>query len=247
MLMRGLACGALAALVFSLALAPSALGGPRRAQFTYTYKAVQDQSWSYDNRLGPSECQEAPARGGGTQKSVFKATGRVEVTTDLARNVRKSNFNVGITRGQGTFDRRGTFVLQTSQLGICASPDVVLDTQRCGPTKSPFNAVLLYTGGRLETSGTTSPYGLGAESTCPFFFFSQANGFQQFRTSEPLDNDSVGGLLGTSQRVSGPQFFKRKKVVLRGARTQSYAPGGAAAGLVGKSAVSWTLTLKPRR
>lgn len=106
----------IAAVLTTTLLVPAAAAqaGPRRAQFTYTFKATQQSTWSYDNNLGPSDCQQAPALGGGQQQSTFTDKGKVEVTTNLARNVKKANFTIGISHGKGAFLRPGAFQIKFS-------------------------------------------------------------------------------------------------------------------------------------
>lgn len=257
---RALAAGILTlTLGVPAALAPAALAGPIRARYDYAFTATQAQGWGYDNMRGPSECDDAPARGGGTQKATFSAAGKgVDVTTDLARNVKKASFNIPAT-GQGVYERQGAFAIQYSAIGGCAKPDVTLGTQGCGADRETvFMKMVLQFDGTLEVGGeggaSNQPFAddssAGSGITCPFMFYFSRGFFMSFVNDEGISHDMSSGLLGTETKVTGKQFFKRKRIVLRGARTQIYqptAPTDDAFGFVAQSAISWTLTLTPAK
>lgn len=108
--------------------------------------------------------------------------------------------------------------------------------------------MLLFGAGRLETTGQSTPYTLDNGQPSWLFFFSKSNVYNGFTTSDPRDHDDEGGMLGTTTNVSGPQFFKRKTVVMKGSRTQRYAPtAGGQDGFVAQTHVNWKRTLRPRR
>ncbi len=237
------------------ALAPSALAGPIRAKFDYAFTATQQQEWSYNNMLGPSDCAVAPAAGGGTQKSTFSAKGAgVDVTTDLARNRKKASFLITDT-GTGAYERQGGFFIQRSARGACAEPDVTLGTQGCGSDgEKLFLKVNLQLDGTLDVGGSggasNQPFSDASGITCPFMFFlNDASSFESVRNDEELSNDMSSGLLGSTKKISGAQFFKRKKIVLRGSRTRTYTPSGSSipAGFNAKCTIDWTLTLTPAK
>lgn len=255
---RSLAACSLALAGLLGALVPSAGAATLKARFTYTFVAAQQTQWSYNNGVIPMEdCGRPPALGSGTQNVSFTDAGTAVLETGFSRNVKKDVlFGAGTTtdgKAQGAYDRQGAFVIVNSQRGSCAQPDFTAPTQGCGAGRKPFRFAMDLRAGEFQVTGTAlqNPYEGGLLDSCPFMYFATFAEPETFAGLEDsISNDLSDGLLGTEMKVSSAQFFKGKKVVLRGSRTQRYKPTTAGrasdpTGLEAQTTVAWMVTFKP--
>ncbi len=243
------------------ALVASAGAASLKARFTYSFTAVQQTQWSYDNRVVVTEdCSRPPASGSGIQKAIFLDSGRAVLETGLDRNIKKGVlFGAGTTtngNAQGVYDRQGSLVVANSQRGSCAQPDVAAATQGCGPGRKPFRLAMDLRAGAFQVTGTAlqDPYAGGLLDSCPFLDYATFDQPQRLERSgnDSISNDFDNGLLGTTMKVTSARFFIGKAVVLRGSRTAPLVLSPAdtsgredATGLTAQTTVSWTLTFTP--